>query len=246
MMVAAGVAAALWSANAMAAEVRVFSAGAVEPGLMKAVEQFKRASGHDVKVQFNTAPQLAKKLSDGEVADILIAPPAVLEEQLKANRIVAESRTMVGKVGAGIIVRSNAAAPNVATVDALKQAVLAADTLVYNTASTGLYIERLFDRLGIGEQLKAKTTRHPNGEKVMEHVIHGKGNEIGFGAITEIKMFEPKGLKLVGPLPADVQNYTSYGAAQMTKAPTPDAAKAFLAFLAKPETKQIFVATGIE
>jgi molybdate transport system substrate-binding protein len=169
-----------------------------------------------------------------------------LEEQLKANRIVAEGRTMVGKVGAGIIVRSNAAAPNVATVDALKQAVLAADSLVYNTASTGLYIERLFDRLGIGEQLKPKTTRHPNGEKVMEHVIHGKGNEIGFGAITEIKMFEPKGLKLVGPLPAEVQNYTSYGAAQMAKAPTPDAAKAFIAFLAKPETKQIFVAAGVE
>jgi molybdate transport system substrate-binding protein len=246
LVLAAGLAAVLWSANTMAAEVKVFSAGAVEPGLMKAVEAFKRASGHDVKVQFNTAPQLAKKLSDGEVADILIAPPAVLDQQVKDNRIVAEGRVMVGRVGAGIIVRTGVAAPNVATVDALKQAVLAADSLVYNTASTGLYIERLFDRLGIGEQLKAKTTRHNNGEKVMEHVIHGKGNEIGFGAITEIKMFEPKGLKLVGPLPADVQNYTSYGAAQMTKAPTPDAAKAFIAFLAKPETKQIFVAAGIE
>jgi molybdate transport system substrate-binding protein len=60
-------------------------------------------------------------------------------------------------------------------------------------------------------------------------------------------MYEAKGaLKLVGPLPADVQNYTNYGAALMTNAPAPDAAKAFLAFLATPAAKQIFVAAGIE
>ena len=105
----------------------------------------------------------------------------------------------------------------------------------------------MFNKLGIGEQLKAKTTRHPNGEAVMEHVIKGKGKEIGFGAITEIKLYEVKGaLKLVGPLPADVQNYTSYGAALMSNSPSPDAAKAFLMFLGTPQAKQAFVSAGIE
>ncbi|PWT85448.1 MAG: hypothetical protein C5B56_14060 [Proteobacteria bacterium] len=239
-------AAVLWSATAMAAEIRIFSAGAVEPGLVRAVEQFQRTSGHMVTVQFNTAPQLAKRLADGETADILIAPPAALDEQIKSGKVSAEGRQMLGRVGAGVVVRTSAPSPDVSTSEALKRTVLAADSIVYNTASTGLYLDKLFERWGVLEQIKGKTTRYPNGEKVMEHIIHGSGNQIGFGAVTEIKLFEPKGLKLVGPLPADVQNYTSYGAALMTKAASVDAAKAFLAFLATPAAKQLFVAAGIE
>jgi molybdate transport system substrate-binding protein len=237
---------ALGNVAAGAAEIKIFSAGAVEPGLVRAAEQFKRASGHEVKIQFNTAPQLARKLAAGEAADILIAPPAVLDEQAKSGKISTEGRIMLGRVGAGVVVRVGGPIPNVATTEALKQALLGAESLVYNTASTGLYLERLFERMGIAEQIKAKTTRYPNGEAVMEHIVKGKGNEIGFGAVTEIKLFEPKGLRLVGPLPADVQNYTSYGAALMAGAASVEAAKAFLAYLAAPEAKQIFVAAGIE
>ena len=242
-----GAIAALWSASAMAAEVKVLSAGAVEPGLHKAVELFKKASGHTVSIQFNTAPQIAKRMADGYVADILIAPPGGLKTYAEQGKVAKEGHVLIGKVGAGITVRPDAPAPDVKTTDALKAAVLAADSLVYNTASTGLYIEKLFDRLGVGEQLKAKTTRHANGEAVMEHVIKGKSKEIGFGAITEIKLYEVKGaLKLVGPLPPDVQNYTSYGAALMSNSPSAEAAKAFMAFLGTPAAKQAFVSAGIE
>jgi molybdate transport system substrate-binding protein len=237
---------ALGSDITMAAEVKVLSAGAVEPGLHRAVEQFKRASGHSVSIQFNTAPQIAQRMSQGYVADVLIAPPAVLDERANNNKVSGEGRVMLGRVGAGVAVRQDATPPNVATTDALKQAVLGADSLVYNTASTGLYIERLFDRLGVGEQLKAKTKRYATGAEVMEHVIKGTGNELGLGPITEIKLYDGKGLKLVGPLPADVQNYTSYGAALMTGAPSPDGAKAFLSYLGSPEAKQAFNAAGIE
>jgi molybdate transport system substrate-binding protein len=239
--------AALWSAGAMAAEVKVLSAGAVEPGLHKAVELFKQASGHDVKIQFNTAPQIAKRMQDGTIADILIAPPGGLKTYAEQGKVAKDGHVAVGKVGAGVTVRPGAPVPDVKTTDGLKAAVLAADSLVYNTASTGIYLEKLFDRLGVGEQIKAKTTRHRNGEAVMEHVIKGKGGEIGFGAITEIMLYEVKGsLKLVGPLPADVQNYTSYNAALMSNAPAPDAAKAFLTFLGTPAAKRAFVLAGIE
>src|SRR5215813_7830627 len=136
--------------------------------------------------------------------------------------------------------------PEIATTEALKQAMLSADSIVYNTASSGLYLEKLFERIGIAEQIKAKTTRYSTGEDVMDHIIRGSVNELGFGAITEIKLFEPKGLKLVVPLPPDIQNYTSYGAALISNAPSADAAKAFLTYLATPEAKQIFAAAGIE
>jgi molybdate transport system substrate-binding protein len=245
-MLAAFAAVLVSSGPVVAAEIKVFSAGAIEPGLVRAIDAFERASGDTVKVEFNTAPQLASRLAKGDVADVLIAPPPALDQQVKDGKVVAEGRITVGRVGAGVVIRAGLPGPDVATTAAFKQSVLAAESIVYNTASTGLYLEKLFERLGIADEIKGKTTRYPNGERVMEHLIHGKGNEIGFGAITEIKLFEAKGLKLVGPLPAEVQNYTTYAAALMSGAPSPQAAKAFVAFLGSAEAKQAFAAGGVE
>jgi molybdate transport system substrate-binding protein len=237
---------ALTTVVAQAAEIKVLSAGAVEPGIEAFAHQLKRDTGHDLKILFNTAPQIAKRLAAGEVYDILISPPAVVDQAIKDGKIVAEGRVRVGRVGGGVHVRNDAQSPNFSTAEALKQAVLAADSVVYNTASTGLYLDKLFASMGILEQIKPKSTRYANGASVLEHVIKGKGNEIGFGAITEIKLFESKGLKYVGPLPAEVQNYTSYDAAMMAGATAADAAKEVLKIMAAPASKAIFVKAGVE
>lgn len=229
-----------------AAEIKVLSAGAVEPGLEAFAHQVKRELGHDLRIQFSTAPQIAKRLAAGEVYDILISPPAAIAQAAKDGKVAADTRTPVGRVGAGIHVRTGASVPHVATVDELRQALLNADSVVYNTASTGIYLDKLFEKMGILEQIKPKTTRYANGASVMEHVIKGKGGEIGFGAITEIRSFEPKGLKFVGPLPAEVQNYTSYDAVLMTGATSADAAKTVLHYLATPAAKALFATYGIE
>ncbi len=244
-IIAAAIGAA-FSASAVAAEIKVLSAGAVEAGLMHAAEAFKKASGTEVKIQYNTAPQIAKKLADGETADVLVAPPGLLDEQVKANKVAADGRVMLGRVGAGVMVRAGATAPNIATTEALKQALLGADSIVYNTASSGQYIAKMIGNLGIADQVKAKTTLYPDAAAVVTHVAKGKGNEIGFSPVPEIKMSEPKGVKLVGPLPADIQNYTSYGASLMTASASQDAAKAFLAYLATPAAKQALKSAGIE
>jgi molybdate transport system substrate-binding protein len=236
----------LVAGTASAAEVTVISGGAVEPGLEAFARLVRSDLGHELRILYNTAPQIAKRLAAGEVFDILISPPGTVEPALKEGKVVPETRVKVGRVGAGIIVRAAAAGPDVATVDSLKQALLAADSVVYNTASTGLYLDKLFASLGISEALKPKTTRYPTGAAVMEHVIKGTGREIGFGAMTEIRMYEPKGLKLVGPLPAAVQNYTSYDAALMTGARAPEAARAVLRLLATPAASTAFASAGVE
>ena len=233
-------------ATAQAAEIRVLSAGAVEPGLHAFAALVKRETGHELKIQFNTAPQIAKRLAANEVYDILVSPPAVVEQSAKDGKVAADTRVPVGRVGAGIIARTGATPPNVGSVDALKQAILAADTLVYNSASTGIYLDKLFAGWGILDQIKAKTTRFADGASVMEHVINSKGNEIGFGAITEIKMYTSKGLTLIAPLPAEVQNYTSYEAVVMNGATAGDASRAVLKLLATPAGKAAFVAAGVE
>jgi len=236
----------IMAGTASAAEIRVISGGAVEPGLEAFAQLVRRDLGHELKILYNTAPQIAKRLAAGEVFDILISPPATIDPALKEGKVVPETRVKVGRVGAGVIARSGAPAPDVATVDALKQALLDADSVVYNTASTGIYLDKLFATMGIAEALKARTTRYPTGAAVMEHVLKGTGKEIGFGAMTEIRMYEPKGLKLLGPLPAAVQNYTSYDAVVMSGAAAAEAARAVLRHLATPAAKAAFTAGGVE
>jgi molybdate transport system substrate-binding protein len=228
-----------------AAEIRVLSAGAIEPGLKAAAAAYQRESGIDVRVTFATAPQLRKRVGGGEAADVVIAPPAVIEEFARDQK-VAQLRAGVGRVGLGVAVRPDAPLPDISSAAALQRSVIEAESLTFNTASTGLYFEGLLKKMGIYESVQAKTTRYPDGASVMEHLLKGKGREVGFGPITEILLFRDKGLRLVGPLPAEVQNYTSYIAAPMSSASNADAAAAFVRYLASPASRALFVAAGIE
>lgn len=228
-----------------ALEVRVLSAGAIETGLGAAAEAFRKQSGHEVEITYATAPALRKRVAEGEVADVIIAPPPVIEGFANANKVYAE-RVIVGHVGVGVVVRAGAPVPDISTPEALKRSALAAESLVFNRASTGLYVEGLLKKMEILEQVQAKTTRYPDGASVMEHVVQGRGREVGFGAITEIVRYRDKGLNLVGPLPAEVQNFTSYVAAPMVGAPNPEGAQTFIRYLGSPAAKQLFVASGVE
>ncbi len=224
----------------------MLSAGAVEPGLVGLLDAFRRDTGQGMAVAFATAPAIRRRVTAGESADIVIAPPAVLEDLMKAGRVLPEDRAAVGRVGVGVAVRSGAAVPEVSTPEGLKQAVLRADGLVYNEASTGIYFHRLLERLGVADQVKTKTTRYPDGAAVFEHLLRGRVNEVGVGAMTEIIVYTKKGLVLVGPLPAEVQNYTTYAAAVMAGAASPEAARGLVRFLTSPQAKAAFAAAGIE
>jgi len=235
---------------ARAAEVRLLSAGAVELGLTPALAAFERDSGHVVRVEFAAAPALAARFTAAPGHDLVIAPPAVLDALSKAGAI-AGPRVPVGKVGIGVAVRPGVPVPEIGDVAALKRELLAADSVVFNRASTGLYVETLLGRLGVADAVNAKASRHPDGASVMKHLLASRvPREIGFGAITEIVLFKDQGLRLVGPLPAEVQNHTSYlasaGAAPPTDAARAEAAAALLRFLGSPQARIIFAGVGIE
>ena len=228
-----------------AAELSVLSAGAIEPGLKAASAAWQRASGDVVRITFATAPQLRKRIGGGEAADVVIAPPTALEEFAREGKLAA-LRSDVGRVGLGVAVRPDAPVPDVSSAAALERAMLEAESLVFNRASTGLYFEGLLKKMGIYEKVAAKTARYDTGAAVMEHLLKGKGREVGVGPITEILLFRDQGLKFVAPLPAEVQNYTSYTAAPMTASANSNAAAAFVLFLAGPAGKAHFKAAGIE
>lgn len=235
----------LFASATMAAEIRVLSAGAVEPGLRAAAGAYAKQSGNEVKITFNTAPEIRKRMQAGDTFDVVIAPPAALDELAAAGKVAAD-RAALGRVGLGVAVRPGAELPDISSTERLRASVLAADSIVFNRASTGIYLENLFKKMGIYESILPKTTRYPDAGAVMEHVLKGKGKEIGFGPVTEILLHREKGLKLVGPLPADIQNYTSYSAAPMTAATSGELARAFVRYLGGPEAKALLVSAGVD
>ena len=230
--------------SVLADEVKVLSAGAIEPGLKAAVAAFEKQTGHVAKITFNTAPELRKRMESNPAFDVVIAPPAVIGEFAAASKL-GETRANVGRVGMGVAVRDGAVVPDISSADALKRSVLDAESLVFNRASTGLYFEGLLKKMDVYSQIEGKTTRYPDGASVLEHVIKGKGREVGFGAITEILLYQGKGLKFVGPLPANIQNYTSYTAAPLASSNQQALAQQFVTFLSGPVGKPLFVAAGV-
>jgi molybdate transport system substrate-binding protein len=237
---------AAWAIAAPAADISVFSAGAIEPGLLALADAFQGETGHRLRFTVGVPAELRRRVEAGERPDVLVVPTPILDELVRSGRIVADGRVVVGKVGVGVTVREGAPVPDVSSVDALRKALHAAESLVYNRASTGVYFERLVERLGLAAELAAKTTRYPDGVSVLEHVLRGHGREIGIGAITEIRQFEPRGLRLVGPLPPDVQNYTTYAAGMLTASSSSDGAATFLRFVSAPAARAAFQVTGVE
>ncbi|MFC7474845.1 molybdate ABC transporter substrate-binding protein [Dankookia sp. GCM10030260] len=222
---------------AHAAEIKLLSAGAVEPGLATAVAGFRAAGGPPVRIAYATAPQLRERILAGETPDILVAPLALLEE---LGGRLAGPAVPLGRVGVGIAVRPGAPEPAIHDADTLRAAVEQADSLVFNRASTGLYMDRLFERLGLTAVVTPKARRYPTGAAVMAHLLHGTGREIGFGAITEIRLVP--GLRYLGPLPAGLQNTTAYGAAALRGRDGTD----LLPWLTGPEARRALDAAGIE
>ncbi len=104
----------------------------------------------------------------------------------------------------------------------------------------------MFERLGISAQLKAKTSRYADFAAVRDHISKGRGNEIGLGATTVIIESATKGLKFVGPLPAEIQNYTTYAAIVMADSPVRETAATLFRYLSTLNAKAIFTSAGIE
>ena len=229
--------------STMPEQLNILSAGAVSPGLVRVIDAFRRKTGDDVMASFATAPELRKRLASGESADIVIAPPELLDELTRSGRAGAE-RVMVGRIGVGVMVRDGAPLPGIANVEELKQSLLNSESIVFNQASTGLYIDSLFKRLGIAAETEAKTARCADFAAVRDHVSKGQSNAIAFGATTVIVESTAKGVKFVGPLPAEIQNYTAYAAALTSNAG--NHAAAFMDYLGTSEAKFILTSVGID
>ncbi len=228
------------------AAIRLLSAGSIEPGLVAAVSAYNARGAQQATITWATTPAIRKHIASGDVFDIVIAPDHAVDEFSQQHKVAGDKRVPVGRVGVGVVARNDVNVGDISSVDALKQAVLNAESVVFNRASSGIYVETLLKKLGLYDRIQEKTKRFDNGPAMMEYLINGKGNEIAFGAIIEILMFREQGLKLAGPLPPEVQHWTAYVAVPMVAAPNAAGAQSFLHFLATAPAKALFAAHGID
>lgn len=232
--------------GARAAEIRVLTAGAMKAVVLELAPGFERATGHTLSVKNDTAGGLAKRIAGGEAFDLAVITPAVVDDLIKQNRIAAGTRTDLARVGMGVAIKEGAVRPEIGTVDAFKAALLAAKAVAYIDpkagGSSGIYFDKLIERLGIAELVRGKAVLKSGGY-VAEAVSTGEA-DLAVHQISEI--LPVKGVVLLGPLPAEVQNYTVYAAGVGSQAQDRAAAKALLDFLAGADAKPVLAAKGMD
>jgi molybdate transport system substrate-binding protein len=230
--------------------MNVLSAGAVQKGLETAACAFEKKTGEKLFLTFATAPIIRSKVENqGLALDVVIAPLEAMREFEEQRFVATAPSAVIGSVKAGIAVRQGAWAPNISTAQALREELLACESIVYTQGSSGVFAEELLQRFGIGEAVKAKTTRLPDASAVMKHLANGKTfKAIGFGQITAILLHadDGDGVKLVGPMPKEVENITTYAAGIATRTGRPELAQRFLRFLTTPSAKAAFRMTGLD
>ena len=230
--------------------IEVLSTGAPKGGVSGCSTAFQEQTGRAVVVNFVTAPVLRDQVDAGSAqADVIVAPVARMDGFEAAGNVMPAIRTVLGSVKAGVVIRKGAAEPDLSSAETLKAAILAADSIVYNLATSGQYIAQMMEKLGVADAVKDKVVTVPNGSAVMMHLADSPvENEIGFGQLTEIRVLEDRGIavQLVGALPAAVENVTTYCAGIFAKAADPAAAKELVAFMASAEGQAICRASGLE
>lgn len=232
--------------GAVAAEIKVLTAGATQDVVVAAVPAFERQSGHKIVIAYDTAGALANRIARGEAFDLAVLTQAGVDDLIAKNFMAAGSRVNLAKVGVGVMVKKGTPNPDIATVDAFKRTLLAARTVGYidpaSGGSSGIYFNGLIDRMGIGADIRAKA-KLKFGGAVADLVESGEA-AIGIHQISEI--IPHAGVTLVGPLPAEIQSYTTYAAGIGRGARDAQAAKSFITALASAETGELYRARGME
>jgi molybdate transport system substrate-binding protein len=233
----------LFAGAVHAAEIRVLSTQATEQAYRELVPQFEKASGHKVTTVFTGTLDANKRLAAGETYDLLIMSAPSIEEQIKTGKVVAGSRVDLAKSGVGVGVKAGAPKPDISTTEALKRTLLAAKSIGYSTGPSGVYMIGVFQRMGIADEIKHKLKQTPTGVFVGGIIANGEA-EIGFQQVSELSHFA--GVDYVGPLPAEIQQFTIFSSGIIAGTKEAEAAKALVSFITAPAAAAAFKRIGME
>ncbi|HEY0185438.1 MAG TPA: substrate-binding domain-containing protein [Rhodopila sp.] len=235
----------LLAAPASAAELTVLSAGAISSVARTLTPAFEAETGNTVVLRNDTVGALRRRIAAGEAFDVVLMSPQGLDELAASGKIVPDSGIRLARVGIGVGIRSGSPVPDISTVAAFKTAMLRARKVAYidpaSGGSSGIYLAKLFQTLGIAEAMASNAVL-VNGGLAATAVQDGRA-DIVLQQTSEV--IGVPGITLVGPLPAEIQNQTIYAGAIAAASAAPDASRAFLAAMIGPAAAPVLAAKGM-
>ena len=238
--------AAIGTAAADPAEIKVLTSVALTSALDELAPQYERATGNKLVIGYSLIADIRKRIIAGETADVIILSRPVMDELQKQDKFAPASIVNVAGTAVGVTVRAGAPKPDIGSADALKRSLLAAKSIVYadpaKGGASGVHFAKVVDRLGIADEIKSRTILVP-GAQAADLVAKGEA-EIGVGQTSEI--VPVAGAQLVGPLPGDLGSVTLFAAAIGAGSKVPEAAKSLIQFLTGPTAAPVFKSKGLE
>src|SRR5262245_34168351 len=231
------------------AELQVLAAGAVLSVLPKLAISFEGQTGHVAKISYGNVGDLVGRTEGGQRADVVILTPLALTSLEGKGLVRPGTQANLGSVGVAVAVRAGVAAPDVSTPEALRAALLSARSVIYadpTKASSGIHFAKVIERLGIADAINSKAHIVPTGIVGMQDLAKDADSGLAIGITQVVEILGNPGVRLVGPLPGDLQNVTTYTAALGARPVDPAAAEAFLAWLTNAAAKQAFAAAGFD
>jgi molybdate transport system substrate-binding protein len=235
------------SGAASAADLKMISAGAVRGLIAQIIDDYSRDTGQKFDFTIGTTGQLRNIIASGQHADLIIVSAPLMGELEKTGKLTPGSRADLGRVGIGVAVRADAAAPDVSTPDALKKALIEARSVAYTNpaegGTSGIYFAGLAERFGIAGAVRDKATLTRGGREAAIEVAEGRA-ELAIVFMSEAMAI--KGVKLAGALPPELQDYSAYAAAIPSSSTDPAAARAFIAALTSAAMAERWRSNGFE
>ena len=230
------------SASLQAAELKVIAGGSMTASMDALAAPFEKASGHKLSIHFDSTPNIIARVNSGTPFDVVVVPVDVFKDAAAKARFAPGPTVDIARVGYGVIVRAGASKPDLSTPDAFKKALLAAPSIAFLPASAaGAYVTKVFERLGIGEEMKAKTKVQAAPAQIAPAVARG---EAELGVFLTNVLVAP-GVELVGPFPGELQQELVFTSAVAADTKEADAAKALIDYLRTQEATAIIKAAGM-
>jgi molybdate transport system substrate-binding protein len=230
------------TASLQAAELKVIAGGSMTASMNALAAPFEKATGHKLSIHFDSTPNIIARVNSGTPFDVVVVPVDVFKDAAARARFAPGPTVDIARVGYGVIVRAGATKPDISTPDAFKSALLAAPSVAFLPASAaGAYVTKMFERLGISEEMKAKTKAQTAPAQIAPAVAKG---EVELGVFLMNVLVAP-GVELVGPFPGDLQQELVFTSAVAADAKEPDAAKALIDYLRTQEAAAIIKAAGM-
>jgi molybdate transport system substrate-binding protein len=230
-----------------AAELKVFSTIGVQAALEELAPKFEKETGNKLTITWATAAILVKRVQAGESADLYALTKQSLDALVKDGKVSPGSDATFASSGMAMVVKKGAPKPDISTPDAYKNTLLAAKAVAYSDpaagGASGVFFAKSLERMGIADQMKAKTRHPPPSGNAANLVVSG---EAELAVQQEPEVMSVAGVDVIGPPPGDLNNITIYAAGIGPDTKDPSAAKALIKFLTTPEAAAVFKARGLK